>query len=562
MTEGTQHAATAPQQSRRNKHRPKGRGADAVSQEAIRHILNDAPLQRDHLIENLHLLHDAFGGLSKPHLVALAEEMGLAMAEIYEVASFYAHFDILVDGDQASSITVRVCDGPACAMAGAADLLQNIGDKAGQDVQVVSGPCMGRCDNAPVVVVGHNHITGANAKKVGAAVAAKNVRTQAVEAPRYQDYLDKGGFRILEACLSGKMSFDDVVSILKNSGLRGLGGAGFPSSMKWKFVRDEPGPRFLAVNADEGEPGTFKDRHILVNDPYAFLEGVLIAAWAVEAADTYIYLRDEYADIRLSLAAIIAQIEKAGRAGHTRLHLRRGAGAYICGEESAMLESIEGKRGIPRQKPPFPSQVGLFGRPTLIHNVETLYWTAKILEKGAGWYQDAGRPHFFSVSGRVQDPGVKLAPAGITVAELIAEHCGGMAAGHTLKAYLPGGASGGILPASLSDLPLDFGTLEKYGCFIGSAAVVVLSDKDDMADLTRNLMHFFKEESCGQCTPCRVGTEKAVALMKARRWDVPVLKQLCDAMSDASICGLGQAAPNPLRSLLSHFPEDTPGSES
>jgi len=562
VIEGTQQAATAPQQRRSNKHHPKGRGADTASQEAIRGILNDAPLRRDHLIENLHLLHDAFGCLSKPHLVALAEKMGLAMAEVYEVASFYAHFDILEDGDQASSITVRVCDGPACTMAGASDLLRNIGDKTGQDVRVVSAPCMGRCDSAPVVAVGKNHVTEASVDKVGVTVAAKDVETRAVDAPSYQSHLDKGGFRALEGCLSGKMSFDDVVSILKDSGLRGLGGAGFPSAMKWKLVRDEPGPRFLCVNADEGEPGTYKDRHILLTDPHRFLEGVLIAAWAVEAADTYIYLRDEYPDIRLSLAAIIAEIEKAGMTNHTRLHLRRGAGAYICGEESAMLESIEGKRGIPRQKPPFPSQVGLFGRPTLIHNVETLYWAAEILEKGAGWYQDAGRPHFFSVSGRVQDPGVKLAAAGITIAELIAEHCGGMAAGHTFKAYLPGGASGGILPASLSDLPLDFGTLEEYGCFIGSAAVVVLSDKDDMADLTRNLVHFFEEESCGQCTPCRVGTEKAVALMKARRWDVPVLKQLCDAMSDASICGLGQAAPNPLRSLLSHFPEDTPGSKS
>jgi len=562
VTEGKQSAASvAPQRQRQRKHLPKGRAIDGPSRDAVRNALDSASLQRDQLIENLHLLNDAFGCLRKGHLAALAEEMGLAMVEVYEVASFYAHFQIIEDDGPAPALTVRVCDGPACAMAGAADLLRRVGETTGQDIRVTPAPCMGRCDSAPVVAVGQNYLTATTADQVCSSVASKDKNTHATELPGGSQGQDNGGYRVLGSCLSGQRRFEDIVSTLKDSGLRGLGGAGFPSGVKWQFVRDEPGPRALVVNADEGEPGTFKDRHILASAPHRFLEGALIAAWAVEASDTYIYLRDEYPDIRRSLAAVITEAEHAGITSHTRLHLRRGAGAYICGEESAMLESIEGNRGLPRQKPPFPSQKGLFGCPTLIHNVETLYWATEILEKGSQWYQQAGRPHFFSVSGRVNSPGIKLAPAGITVNDLIDKHCGGMSDGHTFKAYLPGGASGGMLPARLGDLPLDFGSLDDYGCFVGSAAIIVLSQKDNLADMVRALMGFFEEESCGQCTPCRTGTEKAVAMMNAPSWDLPVLSQLCEAMTDASICGLGQAAPNPLRSLLNHFPEDVPGGE-
>ena len=485
--------------------------------------------------------------------------MGLSRARVFETATFYAHFQILDDGQPAPAATVRVCDGPACAMAGAAELRRGLSEQTGSETPVLRGPCMGRCDLPPVAAVGHQHITEADAGAVAEALADDGPGAGTGPADGLKSYRDRGGMSMLRRCLGGERSFEEVAETLERSGLRGLGGAGFPSGMKWHYVRREDGPRHLTVNADEGEPGTFKDRHILLTDPYRFLEGVLIAAWAVEAADAYIYLRDEYPDIRQSLAVAIAEGEADGELGDVRLHLRRGAGAYICGEESAMLESLEGRRGLPRQKPPFPSQSGLFGRPTLIHNVETLYRAVDILEKGADWYQQAGRPHFYSVSGRVRRPGVIEAPSGITVRQLIDDYCGGMADGHVLKAYMPGGASGGILPAALDDLPLDFGTLEEHGCFIGSAAVVVLSERDDLAALVGELMRFFEDESCGQCTPCRVGTEKAAAMLDGDVWDIPTLERLCAAMSDASICGLGQAAPNPLRSLLKHFPEDVPG---
>jgi len=444
---------------------------------------------------------------------------------------------------------------------GAQALLAALPQKLGSNVRVVRAPCMGGCHNAPVTAIGHALHEHATVESVAAAVKTGEAHPHLPAYPKLDAYRAGGGYKLLDACLSGKLTLDDLLKKLEDSQLRGLGGAGFPTGRKWRFVRAEPKPRLMAVNADEGEPGTFKDRVYLESDPHRFLEGMLIGAWAVEAPDIYIYLRDEYPQCRAILADEIAALESAGLAKHTRIHLRRGAGAYICGEESAMLESIEGKRGLPRHKPPYPSQVGLFGRPTLINNVETLFWVRDIVEKGPEWFAGQGRrgrkgPRSFSVSGRVKNPGVKLAPAGITVRELIDEFCGGMADGHVFKGYLPGGASGGILPASMADLPLDFGTLEQYGCFIGSAAVVVLSDKDDMKSVALNLLRFFEDESCGQCTPCRVGTEKAVTLMSAKHWDKPLIEELAKVMTDASICGLGQAAMNPVKMVVKHFPED------
>jgi formate dehydrogenase len=420
---------------------------------------------------------------------------------------------------------------------------------------------MGACDRAPVVAVGHVQTFAANTKKVSAA-AKKGMHARAWhEHVGFDAYRKDGGYKLLEDCLNGKRTRDELIQIVSDAGLRGLGGAGFPTGRKWALVRAEPAPRMFAVNADEGEPGTFKDRYYLEKDPQRFLEGTLIAAWVVEATDTYIYVRDEYPEVRLMLEAELAKVEKSGLAKHTKLHLRRGAGAYICGEESAMIESIEGKRGLPRHRPPYVAQVGLFGRPTLEQNVETMFWVRDIIEKGASWFTSQGRRErkgfrSFSVSGLVKNPGVKVAPAGVTVRELIDEFCGGMERGHTFKGYLPGGASGGILPASMGDLPLDFGTLEQYGCFVGSHAVVILSEQDDMKAVALNLMHFFEDESCGQCTPCRVGTEKAVKLMREGPWDESLLNELSQAMRDASICGLGQAAPNPLQCVFKYFRDD------
>ena len=551
-----------PQTSRRRpRQTPKGRQVDPGALADIKELLGARPRRRDLLIEFLHLIQDRYGHISAPHLAALADEMKLAQAEVYEVATFYAHFDVVKDGPPPPAVTARVCDSLSCAMAGAEQLLAKLPGKLGPDVRVLRAPCMGACDRAPVVAVGHVQVPQSSPDKVAAAVAA-GAHAHAYRGGKdLAAYQAEGGYALLRSCLTGGRSRDDIIKAVSDAGLRGLGGAGFPTGRKWTLVRAEPAPRVMAVNADEGEPGTFKDRHYLERDPHRFIEGMLIAAWVVEAAEAYIYLRDEYPEIRLMLIDELAKVEAAGLTKYARLELRRGAGAYICGEESAMIESIEGKRGLPRHRPPYVAQVGLFGRPTLEQNVETLFWVRDIVEKGAAWFTSYGRRdrkglRSFSVSGRVKNPGVKLAPAGISARELIEEYCGGMADGHTFKAYLPGGASGGILPASMADLPLDFGTLEPYGCFVGSHAVVILSDRDDMKAVALNLMKFFEDESCGQCTPCRAGTEKAAKLMAAGPWNEALLGELATAMRDASICGLGQAAPNPLVSVLKYFPDE------
>jgi formate dehydrogenase len=514
------------------------------------------------LIEHLHLIQDRYGHLSAAHLAALAMEMRMALTEVYEVATFYAHFDVVKEGEAPPpAVTVRVCDSLSCALAGAEKLLAKLPNILGKDVRVVRAPCMGGCDQAPVVAVGHLQTFAADADKVAAAVK-RHAHPHAWKTENdFAAYQKAGGYTLLRDCLADKRTRDDLIKIVSDAGLRGLGGAGFPTGRKWSLVRAEPAPRLFAVNGDEGEPGTFKDRYYLERDPHRFIEGMLIAAWVVEARDTYFYIRDEYPELRLMLIDEIAKAEKAGLLPHTNIHVRRGAGAYICGEESAMIESIEGKRGLPRHRPPYVAQVGLFGRPTLEQNVETLFWIRDIIEKGADWVTAQGRHErkgfrSFSVSGRVKQPGVKLAPAGITMRELIDEYCGGMADGHTFKGYLPGGPSGGVLPAAMADIPLDFGTLEKYGSFVGSHAVVILSDQDDMKAVALNLLKFFEDESCGQCTPCRVGTEKAVKLMASGPWNVELLTELATLMRDASICGLGQAAPNPLTSVIKYFPDD------
>ncbi len=548
----------------RGSARPKGRQVDPAALEAVRALLEGRPRRRDLLIEHLHLIQDRFGHLSAAHLAALAQEMRLAQTELYEVATFYAHFDLVKEGEPAPpALTVRVCDSLTCELMGADPLIAALGQ--GLDpgaVRVVRAPCMGHCDGAPVAEVGHHYIDRATAAMVSEAIGAGHSHADVPNASPFERYVEGGGYRLLQRYLGLEAAGSrpdqavlDLVGALNTSGLRGLGGAGFPTGRKWELVRQGPKPRYLAVNADEGEPGTFKDRHYLERDPHRVLEGALIAAWSIEAEAVYIYLRDEYPGIREVLLREIPKLEANGLAKPGYLVLRRGAGAYICGEESAMLESIEGKRGLPRHRPPYAAEVGLFGRPTLINNVETLYWIRDIVEHGPEWFAAQGRHgskglRSYSVSGRVKAPGVKLAPAGITANELIHEFCAGMAEGHTFKAYLPGGASGGILPASLADIPLDFGQLEKHGCFVGSHAVVVLSDRDDLKAVALNLLRFFADESCGQCTPCRVGCEKAVALMEREVWDAPLLEELCRAMADASICGLGQAAPNPIRSVL------------
>ena len=547
---------------RRPPRTPKGRQVDPQALEEVLALLTDRPRRRDLLIEHLHLIQDHYGHLSAAHLAALAQEMKLALTEVYEVATFYAHFDVVKEGQTPPPpVTVRVCDSLSCALKGAERLFAELPQKLGAKVRVVRAPCMGACDRAPVCAVGHVQVMRADAAKVVAA-AAKPAHAHTYPTPNAFDaYVAGGGYDLLKACIGGARTRDDIIKAVSDAGLRGLGGAGFPTGRKWSLVRAEPAPRLFAVNADEGEPGTFKDRYYLEQDPHRFIEGMLIAAWIVEVADTYLYVRDEYPEVRLLLIDELAKAEEAGLSQHTRIHMRRGAGAYICGEESAMIESIEGKRGLPRHRPPYVAQVGLFGRPTLEQNVETLFWVRDIVEKGATWFTSQGRHErkgfrSFSVSGRVKNPGVKLAPAGVTARELIDEFCGGMADGHTFKGYLPGGASGGILPASMADIPLDFGTLEKYGCFVGSHAVVILSDKDDMKAVALNLIKFFEDESCGQCTPCRVGTEKAAHLMANGPWDPALLDELSVLMRDASICGLGQAAPNPLLSVLKYFPEE------
>ena len=550
----------APSRQRR-RERPKGRGVDAQALAEVQQLLGDAPRARDLLIEHLHRLQDHFGHLSARHLAALGSEMRLAQTEVFEVASFYHHFDIVKEGQAApSALTVRVCDSLPCELAGARDLLARLQPLLGSQLRVIAAPCIGRCEQAPAVCVGQHALAHATVDDVAAALA--DARTQAVlpTVIDFDAYRKAGGYALLAACVAGEHPVDDVIGALDHAGLRGLGGAGFPTGRKWRAVRAEPAPRLLAVNIDEGEPGTFKDRVYLERDPHRFLEGMLIAAWAVGVARIYIYLRDEYHGIRAMLHAELAKLRAAPPwPAMPPIELRRGAGAYICGEESALIESIEGKRGLPRLRPPYVAQVGLFGRPTLQHNLETLYWVRDIVDRGPQWFASFGRHgrkglRSFSVSGRVREPGLKLAPAGITARELIDEYCGGMAAGHSLYAYLPGGASGGMLPAALADIPLDFDTLQPHGCFIGSAAVIVLSQQDSTVAAARNLMRFFRDESCGQCTPCRSGTAKALALIEQPRWDVALLAELSQVMRDASICGLGQAAPNPVDCVIRYFP--------
>ncbi len=547
----------------------KGRTVEPGALGEVQALLDDAqrrtgidPRRRDLLIENLHLIQDRYGHISAAHVVALAREMKLAMTEVYEVATFYHHFDLVKEGDKAPpALTVRVCDSLSCEMSGANELIQGLKQALGAGVRVIPAPCVGRCDQAPVAVVGQNPVAQATVAKVKPLAAAGKTACAVGKYVSYAEYRRQGGYSLAAECLAGKRDAETLIKTMENSGLRGLGGAGFPAGRKWRIVRGEKGPRVMAVNIDEGEPGTFKDRHYLERDPHRFLEGVIIAAWTVQISEVYIYLRDEYAGIRAILEKEIKLLQADPPCPLPPIFLRRGAGAYICGEESAMIESIEGKRGMPRLRPPYVAQVGLFGHPTLEHNMETLYWVRDILEKGADWFAGHGRNgrkglRSFSVSGRVNKPGVHLAPAGITVRELIEEYCGGMQAGHSFYAYLPGGASGGILPASMGDIPLDFDTLNPYGCFIGSAAVIILSDRDQARGAARNVMKFFAEESCGQCTPCRVGTAKALQLMESPRWDQGLLEELSGAMADASICGLGQAAPNPIRTVIKYFPKE------
>ena len=550
----------------RQKSQLKGRQADQTSLQEVRALLlldSEALKQRrDLLIEHLHTINDSYRGLHERHLVALAKLMNIAMAEVYEVATFYHHFEIIPEGEQAPQFTVRVCDGLSCDMAGSSTLLNKLrASLSTSKVKVVSAPCVGRCEQAPVAVVHQHEIGHASVEKVMASVQAEAIH------PVVPDYIDlnaykaDGGYALLQGLDSGTHQTEAVLKAMEDSGLRGLGGAGFPAGRKWRIVREQAAPRLMAVNIDEGEPGTFKDRTYLERDPHRFLEGMLVAAHVVGIDAIYIYLRDEYHGCRQVLEAELQKLKINSPSRLPKIELRRGAGAYICGEESAMIESIEGKRGEPRMRPPYIAEVGLFGRPTLEHNFETLYWVRDIVQKGPEWFSGFGRHdrkglRSFSVSGRVKKPGVKLAPAGITVAELIEEYCGGMQEGHELYAYLPGGASGGILPASLKDIPLDFDTLQPYGCFIGSAAVIVLGHQDSARHAALNMMNFFAHESCGQCTPCRVGTEKAAQLMQAPIWDNATLQDLNQVMLDASICGLGQAAPNPVRCVQKYFPHE------
>ena len=551
----------------------KGRRPDPQSLEEVQKLLGNESRRRDLLIEHLHKIQDAYGHLADRHLVALAVEMKLAMTEVYEVATFYHHFDIVKDGEAAPpEVTVRVCDSISCEMAGANALLEKLPKILGKGVRVLHAPCIGRCETAPNVVINQNPLPNATIDAVKALVGEKAVKhgsgkahpAKKVVTPGhigYDAYVKAGGYKLIKACLEGKQDREVMIATMEHSGLRGLGGAGFPTGRKWRIVGGQPEPRLMAVNIDEGEPGTFKDRYYLDRDPHRFLEGMLVSAWAVGIAEIFVYLRDEYHGIREMLEKELAILTAKADFPLPPIELRRGAGAYICGEESAMVESIEGKRGEPRLRPPYLAEVGLFGRPTLEHNMETVYWIREIVEKGADWFAGHGRNgrkglRSFSVSGRVKKPGVHLAPAGITIKELIDEFCGGMLDGHQFYGYLPGGASGGILPASMGDIPLDFDTLNQYGCFIGSAAVVVLSDQDTARMAASNVMRFFADESCGQCTPCRVGTAKAVKLMEQPAWDKPLLQELSSAMMDASICGLGQAAPNPVLCVIKYFPNE------
>jgi formate dehydrogenase len=547
----------------RKREAPKGRRVEPAALAQVQALLGEESRRADMLIEHLHKIQDTYGCLSAQHLAALAAEMKLSQTEVYEVATFYHHFDVVKEGEDApAALTVRVCDGLSCEMAGAKDLLAKLPAILGRDVRLVAAPCIGRCEQAPAAVVGQNPVPHATVEKIAAKVEAKATTHVPEGFIDYLGYRNGGGYQLLRECIAGTRDVESVIKTMEDSGLRGLGGAGFPAGRKWRIVRNEAGPRLMAINIDEGEPGTFKDRFYLERDPHRFLEGALIAAWAVGIETIYVYLRDEYHGCRTMLEAELAALRADPPVqGMPEIILRRGAGAYICGEESAMIESIEGKRGMPRLRPPYVAQVGLFGRPTLEHNFETLHWVRDIIEKGGEWFASFGRNgrkglRSFSVSGRVREPGVKLAPAGITIQELIDEYCGGMLEGQSLYGYLPGGASGGILPASMNNIPLDFDTLQPYGCFIGSASVIVLSDRDTAAGAARNMMNFFAHESCGQCTPCRVGTAKASALIQKPKWDLPMLADLSQVMRDASICGLGQAAPNPVDCVVKYFPHE------
>ena len=573
----------------RRKSKLKGRQADDASIAEVRQLIGNAPHRRDLLIENLHKLNDEYRALHDRHLVALAKEMNLPMSEVYEVATFYHHFEVVRGNDPVADITVRVCDGVACELAGAQNLLTKLPAILGNpNVKVLAAPCVGRCEQAPVAIVHQYPVIFSTTDKVKAAVnnklttqpmakddavfepaelAQKSVSPQgenqaiSPDYVGYEAYRAKGGYALAKEIVDSKRDAESIIKAMENSGLRGLGGAGFPAGRKWRIVKDQAAPKLMAVNIDEGEPGTFKDRTYLERDPHRFLEGLLIAANVVGIDACYIYLRDEYHGCRELLEKELAKLKANPPFAIPNIELRRGAGAYICGEESAMIESIEGKRGEPRMRPPYIAQVGLFGRPTLEHNFETLYWVRDIVQRGPEWFSSYGRHdrkglRSYSVSGRVKNPGVKLAPAGITIQELIDEYCGGMQDGHQFYGYLPGGASGGILPATMNDIPLDFDTLQPYGCFIGSAAVMVFSSQDKARDMALNVMHFFEHESCGQCTPCRVGTGKAAKLMQAKSWDQETLEDLATVMVDASICGLGQAAPNPIRCIHKYFPQE------
>jgi formate dehydrogenase len=548
--------------TRGNKGRVEGRTTPHKSLADVRKLLGDAPRTRDMLIEHLHKIQDHFGHISNRHILALSIDMSLPMAEVYETATFYHHFDVIKpEGTPPPPLTVRVCESLTCEMFGAKDLIETLKTKHKNDVRIQAVPCVGRCDAAPVAVVGTNPIEHASPIKVENAVNKKNIDAAIPEYIDYAGYKDSGGYQTLIDCVNGKHERENIIKMLEDSKLRGLGGAGFPTGQKWRILSQQSKPRLIAINIDEGEPGTFKDRYYLERDPHRFIEGTLIAHWAIEAEDIYIYLRDEYAGCRKALEKELTALKQDPPCDLPNIHLRRGAGAYICGEESAMIESIEGKKGMPRLRPPYVAQVGLFGKPTLEQNMESMHWVRDIIEKGPEWFSSEGRHErtglrSFSVSGRVSKPGVHLAPAGITMRELIDEYCGGMLDGHKFYGYFPGGASGGILPAYLGDVPLDFDTLQAHGCFIGSAAIVVLSDKDSAKDMALNAMRFFEDESCGQCTPCRVGTAKASHLMEKSEWDTGLLEELAQVMEDASICGLGQAAPNPIRCAIKYFPEE------
>ena len=546
----------------------KARLLDPAALQEVQKLLSDMPRRKDLLIEALHLIQDEYHFISAKHVVALASEMKLSHTEVYEVATFYHHFDVIKeDQTPPPTLTVRVCESVTCEMYGAKKLTENLkqlftdGSVTSEQIRIQAVPCVGRCQHAPVAVVGKNPIDQATPESVKQCVEKNEILPTLPQYVNFAEYQQSGGYQLFQDCLSGKRDAESVILELKNSGLRGLGGAGFPVGSKWEIVRKFPEPRLMAVNIDEGEPGTFKDRYYLETDPHRFLEGSLIAAWAVGIKEIYIYLRDEYTAAREILLREIEELQSAFPEILPEIHLRRGAGAYICGEESAMIESIEGKRGIPRLRPPYVAEVGLFGRPTLEHNMETLHWVRDIIEKGAESFSSHGRRdrkglRAFSISGRVNKPGVHLAPAGISMRELVDEYCGGMLTGHSFYGYFPGGASGGMLPASLGDLPLDFDTLQEHGCFIGSAAVIVFSDHDKARELALNSMRFFAHESCGQCTPCRVGTVKAIPLMEQKNWNQSLLEELSQTMEDASICGLGQAAPNPLRSVMKYFPKE------